>query len=203
LIQNYTEGVAPPILLVDDDLSLAQLMTMSISTMGVPVEHCATGEVAIELLQQKAYAVVVVDLILEGGKSGIYVVNAIRDLAKERRPAILMVTGGNLENLRGVDRALVTAVMLKPLDIELFTDYVLATYRRALNLQSEAGVIAAVIEKVRTYCGDCGAEIEPWVAERNANDGLSFETWLDTPCASCGTSPRLSCRGHSEWAKAS
>ena len=189
----------PPILLVDDDLSLAQVMTMAIAEVGLPVEHCTTGEVAIELMKTKRYAVLVADLILEAGISGIYVVNAVRDMPKEQRPAILMITGGNLENLRGVDRSLVTAVMLKPVDLELFTNYVLATYRRALNLQSDAGVVAAVIEKVRTYCGDCGAEIAPWLPDRSSADGENhFDAWLDTPCSKCGTVPRLA-GGRSQW----
>lgn len=195
--------MAPPILVVDDDLSLAQVMTIAITELGVPVEHCATGEVAIDLMRQKQYAVVVVDLILEAGISGIYVVNAIRDLPKHQRPTVLMITGGNLENLRGVDRSLVTAVMLKPLDLELFANYVLATYRRALNLQSDAGVVAAVVEKIRTYCGDCGAEILPWLANREeTSPQRDFETWLDTPCSTCGTVPRLA-GGRSDWTKAS
>lgn len=200
---EFTRRVAPPILLVDDDLALAQAMASCIDNIGLPVEHCATGEVAIELLRKKHYAVAVIDLILESGISGIYVVNAIRELPIEQRPLVLMITGANLESLRGVDRTTVAAVMLKPLDLDLFSEFVLATYRRAIHVASEAGVSAGGDAKVRTYCGICGAEINPWIFNppKPADDTDTFQLWLDTPCAQCGTPPRVS-GGRSEWTPA-
>jgi two-component system, chemotaxis family, chemotaxis protein CheY len=194
--------VAPPILVVDDDLALAQAMTVIIANLGIPVEQCATGEVAIELMKTKRYAVVVVDVILQSGISGIYVVDAVRHMPAEERPAVLMITGASMETLRGVDRTIVTAIMLKPIDFDLFAQYVLATYRRSLNLTSEAGgVTSPRMMRVRTYCGGCGAEISPWIAEvavlpRGASEAL--ESWMDTPCNQCGTIPRLSA-ARSEW----
>lgn len=76
------------------------------------------------------------DLILENGLSGLYVVEAIRELAPDQRPLILTTTGANLEYLRGVDRTMVAAVILEPVDFGLFAEYVLATYRRAINTTS-------------------------------------------------------------------
>jgi DNA-binding response OmpR family regulator len=185
--------VAPPILLVDDDLSLAQTMSMAIENLGIPVEQCSTGEVAIELIRKKHYAVVILDLILQSGISGLYVVNAVRQMPQQQRPLILMITGGNLETLRGIDPSLVTAVMLKPVDFDLFAQYVLATYRRSLDQPSEVGPFASPpMLTVRTYCGECGSEITPWASER------PIEIWMDTPCVNCGTVPRQS-GGHSDW----
>jgi len=193
--------VALPVLLVEDDLPLAQAMTVIITNLGLPVEHCATGEVAIELVKTNRYAVVVVDVILQAGISGIYVVDAIRQMPAAERPAILMVTGASLESLRGLDRSLVTAVMLKPVDFDLFAQYVLATYRRSLNLPSEAGVSGPPMKRVRTYCGQCGLEITPWIADWPVLPRISADTlatWMDTPCNHCGTAPRLS-GARSEW----
>jgi DNA-binding response OmpR family regulator len=190
--------VAPPILLVDDDLALAQAMIAAIENTGIPVEHCTTGEVAIELVKKKRYAVVIVDLILEHGISGIYVVNAVRNLAAERRPVVLMITGANLENLRGVDRATVSAVMLKPIDFALFADFVLAAYRHSTQLMPSN--IEADVPKIHTYCGSCGNEIAPWIFEppEPANRGDTFQLWLDTPCPQCGVVPREA-GGRSDW----
>ena len=192
--------MAPPILLVDDDIALAQAMALAIENVGIPVERCTTGETAIEWIRQKRYAVVVLDLILEEGVSGLYVVDAIRELSPEQRPMILMTTGANLENLRGVDRTMVAAVMLKPVDFELFAEYVLATYRRAVHTTSELGVTPALSPSVRTYCGECGAEITPWIFDppHPAEGSDMFQLWLDTPCSRCGTSPRLG-GGRSQW----
>jgi DNA-binding response OmpR family regulator len=196
--------MAPPILLVDDDLALAQAMTMSIENVGIPVEHCATGEVAIDLIRQKRYAVIVVDVMLPAGISGLYVVNAIRHLPVAQRPPVLMITGASLENLRGVDKTVVTAVLLKPLDFALFADFVLATYRRSQNLTSETGLPAAALQ-MRTFCGNCGEELIPWIADRSLPETIAndvFDIWMDTPCPGCGTAPRLS-GGRSEWTDAS
>ncbi len=192
--------MAPPILVVDDDVALSQTMALAIENAGVPVEQCTTGETAIDLIRAKRYAVIVLDLILEEGVSGLYVVNAIRELPPEQRPLILMTTAASLENLRGVDRGLVAAVMLKPLDFELFAEYVLATYRRAIRTVNE--VAAAVVGEpgVRTYCGSCGTAITPWVFDppHPAEAADTFQLWVDTPCTRCGTAPRQA-GGRSEW----
>ena len=192
--------MAPPILLVEDDIALAQTMALAIGNVGIPVEQCASGETAIEWIRQKRYAVVVLDLILGEGVSGLYVVDAIRDLKPDQRPLILMTTGANLENLRAIDRSMVTAVLLKPVDFELFAEYVLATYRRAVHTTSGLAVAPRLSPSVRTYCGECGAEITPWIFEppHPAEASDTFELWLDTPCSRCGTSPRRA-GGHSQW----
>jgi ActR/RegA family two-component response regulator len=194
------DGVAPPILLVDDDLALAQTMALAIENVGIPVEHCTSGETAIQWIRDKRYAVVVLDLILGEGVSGLYVVDAIREMRPEQRPMILMTTGANLEGLRGVDRSMVAAVILKPVDFGLFADYVLATYRRAIHATSEVAAAHSLSPAITTYCGDCGAEITPWIFNppHPASGSDTFELWLDTPCSRCGTSPRHA-GGRSDW----
>ena len=183
----------PPVLLVDDDLSLAPALTLAIETVGLPVEHCTTAEVAIELVKARQYGCIVLDLILESGVSGLYVINAVRGLPARDRPAVVMITGATIENVRGIDRDIVKAILLKPLDLELFAQFVLATYRRSLDLRSAAGAIP-VLPPVRTFCGGCGAEIPAWLG---ANESV-FEEWLDTPCSKCGMAPRAG-GGRSEW----
>ena len=192
--------MAPPILLVEDDIALAQTMALAIGNVGIPVEQCSSGETAIEWIRHKRYAVVVLDLILGEGVSGLYVVDAIRELTPDQRPLILMTTGANLENLRAIDRSMVTAVLLKPVDFELFAEYVLATYRRAVHTTSGLAVTPRLSPSVRTYCGECGAEITPWIFDppHPAEASDTFELWLDTPCSRCGTSPRRA-GGHSQW----
>jgi CheY-like chemotaxis protein len=203
IFSEYSPGVVHlPVLLVDDDLSLAQTMTSAIQAAGLPVEHCTTGEVAIELLKVKRYSVVIVDLILPSGISGVYVVNALRRRPAAERPAVLMITAGSAENLRGVDRQLVAAVLFKPLDIPLFREFVLAAHGHVAahyvdGMEREDGA-------ARTFCGNCQSEIPPWVADSRVVSNLvdpdeTFSAWLDTPCRTCGNSPRAS-GGRSAWA---
>ena len=124
----------PPILLVEDDLPLAQTMASALEAVGVPVEHCPTGELAIELLREKRYPVVVLELVLSlsGGVSGGYVVKAVKKIPRGERPAIVLIASGSA-TLRGIDRSMVTSMLFQPLDFPLFTEYVLATYRRAVS----------------------------------------------------------------------
>ena len=121
--------MAAPVLLVDDDLSLALAICSAIESAGLPVEHCSTGEMAIDLMKMNRYSVVVVDLMLSGGMSGIYVIDAVRNFPPAERPSVLMITGASVENLRGVDRQVVQAIVFKPLDLQLFAQMVLAVYR--------------------------------------------------------------------------
>lgn len=191
--------MAPPILLVEDDIALAQTMAYAIENVGVPVEHCATADTAIDLLREKYYAVIVVDLVLEEGASGIYVINALRSVPPDQRPLVLMTTGASLEMLRGVDRSLVAAVMLKPIDFELFAEYVLATYRRAIGMAGEVASQPSLSPAVKTFCGGCGAEITPWVFDppHPADPSDTFQLWLETPCSRCGAFPDDgACRSH-------
>ena len=46
-------------------------MTISIESVGIPVERCATGAGAIDLIRQKRYAVIVIDLMLLTGLGGL------------------------------------------------------------------------------------------------------------------------------------
>ena len=126
--------VLPPILLVEDDFPLAQTMASALEAVGVPVEHCPTGELAIELLKAKRYPVLVLELVLplSGGFSGGYVVKAVKKLPRPERPCIVLIASG-AATLRGVDRSVVTSMLFKPLDFAIFTEYILATYRRALS----------------------------------------------------------------------
>ena len=194
-------SVALPVLLVDDDLSLAQTISSAIQSAGLPVEHCSTGEVAIELIKAKRYSVIIVDLILPSGISGVYVVNAVRQLPGPERPTVLMITAGSPENLRGVDRQLVSAILFKPLNLPLFTQMVVTAYRHAVTRRGETGERAPRV--VRTFCGNCESEIPPWVVDNSLVAKLvdpdeTFVAWLDTPCSNCGTSPRAG-GGRSAW----
>lgn len=196
------QSVASPVLLVDDDLSLAQVISLAIEAAGLPVEHCSSGEMAIDLMKANSYSVVIVDLILPGGMSGIYVIDAVRNLPPAERPAVLMITGASAENLRGIDRQVVQAVIFKPLDLQLFAQMVLTLYRHVVSQKSETPQTAPRI--IRTFCGTCGSEIPPWIFDRDllpaiVNPDEAFKIWLDIPCTRCGVSPRAR-GGRSNWA---
>jgi DNA-binding response OmpR family regulator len=187
--------VNEPILIVDDDLALAQAITTVLKQRQLRVEHCSTAEGAIELVRAKRYPVVVLDLRLGESASGIYVVDAIRKLPADDRPLVLMITAAGLEYLRGIDRQVVAAVVLKPLDLELFGDYVSATYTRAMR-DRPAPAVPAATKRPRTMCGCCGSEIPPWVSDiaalpASVDANETFTAWLSTECRTCGSAPSM------------
>jgi len=125
-----------PILIVEDDLSLSEGLAMQLESAGIEVDRCQTAEVAVELLRLRRYGLVVLDLMLLDGASGIHVLDNLRSTISGSAP-VLLITACNVDNLRSIDRCLVKAIMLKPLDFELFRAYALATY--GMTVASRSG----------------------------------------------------------------
>ena len=125
-----------PILLVDDDVALANSLATQLESAGIDVDRCQTAEVAVELVRQKRYGLIVLDMMLLDGASGVYVIDELRNVPEAARPPVLMITACNVDNLRSIDRCAVKAIMLKPLDFELFRAYALATYGLTVALNS-------------------------------------------------------------------
>jgi DNA-directed RNA polymerase subunit RPC12/RpoP len=46
----------------------------------------------------------------------------------------------------------------------------------------------------QVVCASCGAELQPWFDltrdDGPQDDDAAFETWRNTPCPNCGTTPR-------------
>lgn len=113
------------VLLVEDDRSLASLISRSLQNAGLAVTITDSSVNAIMHLQQDRYSVLLLDIIL-GGSSGIYVIDALRDLRPEDRPSVLIVTGARGNILSTLDRAIVKGVIFKPVDVPSLTAYVKA-----------------------------------------------------------------------------
>ena len=176
--------MAQSVLIVEDDLSLAQALISALEPTGIPVEHSVSAELAMELLRSRQFAVVVTEMVPSSGVgvSGSYLVKTLRKLPKEKRPGVIMLASASA-SLRGVDRGTVAALLFKPLDLPLFTEYVTATYRRVLS--ADAGSEVAETPGHRCFCGKCDAPIASWISDRPE----TFEAWLETPCPGCGTPP--------------
>jgi len=82
------------ILIVEDDQDLAELITVNLEELSLQVEHCLTGELALESLAKTSYDLVILDVMLPG-ISGLDVCKKLR----EEKPAqvILMLTSRNTE----------------------------------------------------------------------------------------------------------
>ena len=104
------------VLVVEDDLSLCNLISHSLHGAGLSVECTDSSVDAILKIQRHSFEVIVLDVML-GGTSGLYVVDAIRDIPVPDRPKVVIITGARGNILSTIDRNVVKAVLFKPLDV--------------------------------------------------------------------------------------
>lgn len=115
----------PLALVVEDDLTLGKLLCHSLKKAGITPVSVSTAEEASIELAQKTIDYVLVDVTLPG-TSGLYVIEAIRQLEKSRRPAVVLITATRANILDKIDRSVVKTVMFKPLDVKALVAFVAA-----------------------------------------------------------------------------
>ena len=123
----------PNILLVEDDHSLCNLITRALTREGMAVECTDSSVDAIMKLHAGAFDAVLLDIML-GGSSGMYVVDAIRDIPTAERPKVVIITAARGNILANVDRSIVKSVMFKPLDVTAVAVYLKSLVRETATL---------------------------------------------------------------------
>jgi DNA-binding response OmpR family regulator len=96
---SNAEFAMDTILVVEDDQDIADLITLNLQELSLTVEHCLTGELALEKLSYHSYSMVMLDVMLPG-MSGLDVCKRLREQQPEQ--IILMLTSRDSE----VDRVL-------------------------------------------------------------------------------------------------
>lgn len=115
----------PFALVVEDDLSLGRLLSHSLSKAGITAMCVSTAEEASVELARKPIDYALIDVTLPG-TSGLYVIEAIRQLEKARRPAVILITATRANILDKIDRTVVKAVLFKPLNVTALVAFVAA-----------------------------------------------------------------------------
>lgn len=110
-------------LIVEDDQSLCDLISVALRREGLDVDCADDADGAISHIRSGAYAIVVLDLVLRAS-SGFQVIDAIRMMAPERRPRVVVITGAHSDAMQAIDRSIVKAVMFKPVDLATFAPFV-------------------------------------------------------------------------------
>ena len=85
------------ILVVEDDLDIADLIRVNLSELGIAIEHAATGDEGLSLALSKSYALLLLDVMLPG-KNGLDICREVR--ASKPEQAIVMLTSKNSETDR-------------------------------------------------------------------------------------------------------
>lgn len=112
-------------LIVEDDVSLGKLIGVSLKRAGISSVCVSTAEEASIELAGKRVDYALIDVTLPG-TSGLYVIEAIRQLEKERRPAVVLITATRSNILDKIDRSVVKTVMFKPLNVKALVAFVSA-----------------------------------------------------------------------------
>lgn len=113
------------VLVVEDDHAFARLVCRALEDAGLTPHRESTAETAIVALANQRFDCAIVDIILPGS-SGVYVTHEVRRLPAKERPAVVVVTSADLQVLKSIDRSVVSAILLKPLDVGALTAYVKA-----------------------------------------------------------------------------
>ena len=112
----------PPVaLIVEDDEAIRALYVAAFRLRGFLVDEAEFAHVAIDRLSERAYDVLVVDLMLPI-ESGVYVVDKVRTLAPPR-PEIIIITGADSSAVKAIDRSLVRAILFKPINVKALIAY--------------------------------------------------------------------------------
>ena len=113
-----------PVLVVEDDLNLADALVRELKKQGLTADAVHDGEAAIEKIRGTNYTVVLLDLVIPK-VSGIQVVDYLKN--HPRRPAVIAMTGADANLFGQVDRTVVRTILFKPLDLAQVAAYVAAT----------------------------------------------------------------------------
>ncbi|MCP4074303.1 MAG: response regulator transcription factor [Hyphomicrobiales bacterium] len=122
------------ILLVEDEMRVADFIRRGLKSEGWPTEHAPDGETALELLRDQNYDVIVLDLMLPG-ISGLDVCQKMR--ARKNFTPVLMLTAldSTDERIAGL-RLGADDYLPKPFDFEELLARIHALHRRSIAFQS-------------------------------------------------------------------
>lgn len=120
----------PAILIVEDELAIADMLSISLGQAGYQTTHVSTAQAAREALQSQPYDLALVDWMLPGG-SGLALVQHLRADDSARDMAIIMLTArtGEDDITKGLDAG-ADDYVLKPFSPKELQSRIRALLRR-------------------------------------------------------------------------
>lgn len=115
------------VLVVDDEPAIRALVAKIVERAGFPVDSARDGADAIEQLEAREYAVVVVDLMMPN-IDGFELIDYLKRRTSER-PAVIVISAGDPGAFRQLDGAMVHSIVRKPFDIDVLGDLITAAAR--------------------------------------------------------------------------
>ncbi len=112
------------ILVVDDEPAIRALLKKIIERRGYLVDDAKDGAEAIHLLQDSAYDLMLIDLMMPN-VNGFELVDYLAAHPGKRRPSVIVITAATESKpLRHLDPSIVHSVVRKPFDIDVVADLV-------------------------------------------------------------------------------
>ncbi len=122
------------ILVVEDDLDIADLIRVNLIELGAEITHQDNGERALQLALENDFSLLILDVMLPG-KSGLDICRQVRE--KKPEQAIIMLTAKNSETDRVLGLELgADDYMTKPFSVRELQARVRAQLRKVHVLQS-------------------------------------------------------------------
>lgn len=110
-------------LVVDDDAPIRALITASLQRRQIRVESSADGEEAINLLAQRDYKALILDLMMPR-VSGWDVVDWLSEHPDRKPNTVIIVTAADRSVVQDLHPEVVNAVIFKPFDVFDLASYV-------------------------------------------------------------------------------
>src|SRR5262249_40850526 len=104
------------VLVADDDSSIRQLLCMIVRREGVEVDCVPDGAEAIEKLQERNYAVILLDLMMPR-VSGFEVIEYLKHNPPAIKPVVLIISAYTDQRVRTADASIVAGILRKPFEI--------------------------------------------------------------------------------------
>lgn len=130
-----------PILIVDDEKAVRNLLTRVAQRAGFEAEGAKDGVEALEMLERKTYEIVIVDLMMPR-LSGYELIQKINEM--KPRPAVIVATALTNGDVASLDDSMVRRVIRKPFDIRAVANALMETARYLTEQQNAAGVAIPV-----------------------------------------------------------
>ena len=127
------------VLVVDDEPAIRALVTKIVDRAGFPVDSARDGADAIEKLEAREYAVVVLDLMMPN-IDGFGLIDYLKS-RKNERPAVIVISAGDPAAFRHLDGAMVHSIVRKPFDIDVLGDLITAAARSMRGDAQEGGEV--------------------------------------------------------------
>ncbi len=111
------------VLVADDDADIRELLGAILRRRGLIVDEAANGQEALDLLKEKPYAVVLLDLLMPH-VDGFAVLETLRSASEP--PVVLVITGSDRSVVERLDTQRIHGSIRKPFDPEEVADLVVA-----------------------------------------------------------------------------